>query len=134
MIFESACLHIPSDIGCYEHTPEKLRFRLFLQTEAMMSGPHAQASQSIVEATLARASETFLLSLNSRKDTVRALEDTLINDYAFPVKITCLSITTSKVMFNCVHPCPYGFWNHQRACACGSFSHPHGQGFMTAIN
>ena len=86
MIFESACLHIPSAIGCYEHTPEELRFRLFLQTEAMTSGPHAKASQPIVEAALARASEAVLLSLNSREDTVRALEDMLIHDYAFPIK------------------------------------------------
>jgi predicted ATP-dependent serine protease len=27
MIYEAACLHIPSAIGCYEHTPEELRFR-----------------------------------------------------------------------------------------------------------
>jgi len=26
MIFESSSLHIPSAIGCYEHTPEELRF------------------------------------------------------------------------------------------------------------
>ena len=86
MIFESACLHIPSAIGCYEHTPEELRFRLFLQTEAMTGGPHTQPSQPVVEAALARASEAVLLSLNSREDTVRALEDMLIHDYAFPVK------------------------------------------------
>ena len=85
MIFESACQHILAAIGCYEHTPEELHFRLFLQTEVMTSGPHKQASQSAVEAALARASEAVLLSLNSRKDTVRALEDMLIHDYAFPV-------------------------------------------------
>ena len=43
IIFESTCLHIPSAIGCYEHTPEELRFRLFLQTEAMTYGPRAHA-------------------------------------------------------------------------------------------
>ena len=86
MIFESASQHIPSAIGCYEHAPEELRFRLYLQTEAMTSGPHTQASQGIVEAALACASEAVLLSLNSREDTVRALEDMLIHDYAFPVK------------------------------------------------
>jgi hypothetical protein len=32
IIYESAALHIPSTIGCYEHTPEELHFRLFLQT------------------------------------------------------------------------------------------------------
>ncbi len=86
MLFESSSNHIPSVIGCYEHTPEELRYRLFLQTEAMTSGPHAQASPEKVEMTLVRASETVLLSLNSREDTVRALEDMLIHDYAIPVK------------------------------------------------
>lgn len=86
MIFESACQHIPAAIGCYEHTPEELRFRLFLQTEGMTAGPHAKASQSMVEAALARASEAVLLALNSREDTVRALEDMLIHDYAFPIQ------------------------------------------------
>ena len=86
MIFESACQHIPAAIGCYEHTPEELRFRMFLQTEAMTGGPHTQPSQPVVEAALARASEAVLLSLNSREDTVRALEDMLIHDYTFPVK------------------------------------------------
>ena len=52
----------------------------------MTGGPHTQPSQPIVEAALARASEAVLLSLNSREDTVRALEDMLIHDYAFPVK------------------------------------------------
>lgn len=85
MIYESACIHIPSAIGCYEHTPEELRFRLLLQAEAMTNGPHAQSSQGKVESALARASEAVLLSLNSREDTVRALEDMLIHDYAFPI-------------------------------------------------
>ena len=85
MIYESACVHIPSAIGCYEHTPEELRYRLFLQTEAITSGPHAQAPRNKVETALARASEAALLSLSSREDTVRALEDMLIHDYAFPL-------------------------------------------------
>lgn len=85
MIFEAACIHIPSAIGCYEHTPEELRYRLFLQTEATTNGPHTQAPQVKVEAALARASEAVLLSLNSHEDTVRALEDMLIHEYAFPV-------------------------------------------------
>jgi len=84
MLFESSSAHIPSAIGCYEHTPEELRYRLYLQVEAQTSGPHAHAPQEKVEMTLARASEAVLLSLNSREDTVRALEDMLIHDYAFP--------------------------------------------------
>jgi len=86
MLFESTSAHIPSAIGCYEHTPQELRYRLYLQTQAMIGGPHAQASQEIIEAKLAHASEAVLLSLNSREDTVRALEDRLIHEYAFPVK------------------------------------------------
>ncbi|MEP0805640.1 MAG: hypothetical protein HRF47_09130 [Chloroflexota bacterium] len=86
MLFESSSVHIPSAIGCYEHTPEELRYRLFLQTEAMTSGPHEQAPREEVEAELARASEAVLLSLNYQEDTVRALEDMLVHDYAFPVK------------------------------------------------
>ena len=86
MLFESSSIHIPSAIGCYEHTPEELRYRLFLQTAAITSGPHAQAPQGKVETTLACASEAVLLSLNSQEDTVRALEDMLLHDYAFPVK------------------------------------------------
>ncbi len=86
MLFESSSVHIPSGIGCYEHTPEELRYRLYLQTEAWISGPHKQAWQEEVEAGLARASEAVLLSLNSQEDTVRAIEDMLIHDYAFPIK------------------------------------------------
>jgi hypothetical protein len=86
MLFESSSLHIPSVIGCYEHTPEELRYRLYLQVEALTCGPHTQAPQEKVEVALARASEAVLLNLNSQEDTVRALEDMLIHDYAFPVK------------------------------------------------
>jgi hypothetical protein len=86
MLFESASVNIPSAIGCYEHTPEELRYRLFLQVEAITSGPHKKAPLEKVERGLASASEAVLLSLNSQEDTVRALEDMLIHDYAFPVR------------------------------------------------
>jgi hypothetical protein len=86
MLFESSTAHIPSVIGCYEHTPEELRYRLFLQVEALTCGPHTQAPREQVEMSLASASEAVLLNLNSQEDTVRALEDMLIHDYAFPVK------------------------------------------------
>jgi replicative DNA helicase len=85
MLFEAASAHIPAAVGCYEHTPEELRYRLFLQVEAITSGPHAQAPQEQVEMKLARASEAVLLSLNSQEDTVRALEDLLLHDYALPL-------------------------------------------------
>ncbi len=85
MLYEAAASHFPAAIGCYEHTPEELRYRLYLQVEAVTSGPHAEALQVEVERRLARASEAVLLSLNSQEDTVRALEDVLLHDYAFPV-------------------------------------------------
>lgn len=85
MLFESSSVHIPSAIGCYEHTPEELRYRLFLQAEAITNGPHGKAAYEKVEHKLASASEAVLLSLNSQEDTIRALEDVLIHDYAFPV-------------------------------------------------
>lgn len=85
MIYEAASVHVPAVIGCYEHTPEELRYRLFLQAEAKLNGPHGRVLQEKVETTLARASEAVLLSLNAQEDTVRSLEDTLIHEYAFPV-------------------------------------------------
>jgi hypothetical protein len=85
MLFEAASAQLPAAVGCYEHTPEELRYRLFLQVEAMTSGPHEPASQEQVERKLACASASVLLSLNSQEDTVRALEDVLLHDYAFPV-------------------------------------------------
>jgi replicative DNA helicase len=86
MIFEAASIHIPAAIGCYEHTPEELRYRLFLQVEAMTCGPHLPAPRTQVERKLANGSESVLLSLNSQEDTVRGLEDMLLHDYAFPVQ------------------------------------------------
>src|SRR6185436_13097100 len=61
MLFESASVQIPSAIGCYEHTPEELRYRLFLQVEAMTSGPHRKAPLEKVEKGLASASGAVLL-------------------------------------------------------------------------
>src|SRR5512139_1787971 len=86
MLFESSSVNIPSAICCYEHTPEELRYRLFLQVEAVTSGPHKKAPLEKVERSLASASKAVLLSLNSQEDTIRALENMLIHDYAFPVK------------------------------------------------
>jgi len=86
MVYEACVSRRPAVIGCYEHTPQELRFRLFLQAEAKVGGPHAQPARNQVESILADASEAVLLSLNSQEDTVRALEDTLLHEYAFPVK------------------------------------------------
>ena len=86
MVYEACVSRYPAAIGCYEHTPQELRFRLFLQAEAQVGGPHAQPARNKAEAVLADASEAVLLGLNSQEDTVRALEDTLLHDYAFPAK------------------------------------------------
>ena len=75
MLYEAASVQIPSAIGCYEHTPEELRYRLYRQVEAITSGPHTPASERQVETSLARASEAVLLHLSYQEDTVRALED-----------------------------------------------------------
>ena len=77
---------VPSAIGCYEHTPEELRYRMYLQVEALISGPHDPANEKQVETALARASEAVLLHLSYQEDTVRALEDTLLHDYGFPLQ------------------------------------------------
>lgn len=86
MLFESASQGVPAALGCYEHTPEELKFRLAMQAEALAAGAHGRADFGQVEAKLAGASETVLLSLSDQHDTVRALEDTLLMDYGFPRK------------------------------------------------
>lgn len=86
MLYDAAVLNIPSAIGCYEHTPEELRYRMYKQMEALISGPHASAEPEQIETGLARASEAVLLSLSAQEDTVRALEDMLLHDYGFPVR------------------------------------------------
>jgi hypothetical protein len=85
MLYEAAASQIPAATGCYEHTPEELRYRLYLQVEAQVSGPHDPAPARQVEAALARASEAVLLHLSYQEDTVRALEDMLLHDYGFPM-------------------------------------------------
>jgi hypothetical protein len=86
MLTEAVAAGIPAAIGCYEHTPEELKFRLRMQAEGLVAGAHGRAALEQVEARLAAASETVLLSLSDQHDTVRALEDTLILDYGFPRK------------------------------------------------
>jgi replicative DNA helicase len=48
MLYEASSSHFPAAIGCYEHTPEELRYRLYLQVEALSSGPHAEAPEEKV--------------------------------------------------------------------------------------
>lgn len=86
MLYEAASSQIPSAIGCYEHTPEELRYRLYRQVEAITSGPHNPARERQVETSIARASEAVLLNLSYQEDTVRALEDMLLHDYGFPLQ------------------------------------------------
>ncbi len=86
MLLEAASQGVSAALGCYEHTPEELKFRLTMQAEALVAGAHGRADFGQVEAKLAGASETVLLSLSDQHDTVRALEDTLLLDYGFPRK------------------------------------------------
>ncbi len=86
MLFRAATSGVPAALGCYEHTPEELKFRLTMQAEALVGGAHGGADFAQVEGKLAGASETVLLSLSDQHDTVRALEDTLLLDYGFPRK------------------------------------------------
>lgn len=84
MVYEASTAGFPAALGCYEHTPQELKYRLRLQAEAMTAGAHAPAGEQAVETCLALGSESVLLSLSDREDTIRALEDVLIRDYGFP--------------------------------------------------
>ncbi|MBN2148867.1 MAG: hypothetical protein JW726_15880 [Anaerolineales bacterium] len=84
MIFEASCAGIPAAIGCYEHTPEELKYRLQLQAEAAIGGPHGTAYPAATEEHLARGSEAVLLSLSDKDDTIRNIELMLVQDYNFP--------------------------------------------------
>jgi hypothetical protein len=82
--FEAALAGYPAAVGCYEHTPEELKFRLSRQAEASLAGAHGAAARVEVARRLARGSLTALLPLSAREDTVRAVEEYLIQDYGFP--------------------------------------------------
>ena len=86
IVFDAACAGIPAAIGCYEHTPEEMKYRLQLQAEAAVAGPHEAAYPAPLEMHLARGSEAVLLSLSDQGDTVRGVEEILIQDYGFPEK------------------------------------------------
>jgi hypothetical protein len=86
MVFEATANGFPAAIGCYEHTPEELKYRLRKQAEALVADAHEPADEIAVERCLAGGSEAVLLSLSDKEDTVRALEDTLLRDYGFPEK------------------------------------------------
>lgn len=88
MIAEAAANNVPAAIGCYEHTPEELAFRLRSQATGRAIGPHGSVTsptdQAAVDQQVALWSTTVLLELSDREDTVRMLEDTLVHHYAFP--------------------------------------------------
>jgi replicative DNA helicase len=83
-VFEASAADYPAALGCYEHTTEELKYRLRLQTAAATAGPHAVADDARVESLLASGSQTVLLALSDRDDTLRAIEEILLEDYAFP--------------------------------------------------
>lgn len=85
IVGEAAEAGFPAAVGCYEHTPEELQYRLRLQAEATAGGAHGTPDERDVERCLARGGEAVLLSLSDQEDTVRALEETLIQDFGFPV-------------------------------------------------
>lgn len=86
VVFEAAIAGFPAALGCYEHTAEELKYRLRLQAEAAIAGPHGDANEVQVESLLASGSETVLQELSDREDTLRAIEEILLEDYGFPEK------------------------------------------------
>ena len=45
MVYEAAAGQVPAAIGCYEHTAEELRYRLYLQAKATIAGAHEHCAQ-----------------------------------------------------------------------------------------
>jgi len=84
VVFEASASDFPAALGCYEHTAEELKYRLRLQSEAAVAGPHEDADEVNVENLLASGSQTVLLPLSDRDDTLRAIEEILLEDYDFP--------------------------------------------------
>jgi hypothetical protein len=83
-VFEASVSGFPAALGCYEHTAEELKYRLRLQAEAAVAGPHADAEEASVERMLAAGSQAVLLGLSSQDDTLRAIEEILLADFGFP--------------------------------------------------
>jgi hypothetical protein len=86
VVFEAAVAGFPAALGCYEHTAEELKYRLRLQTEAAIAGPHGEVNETQVENLLAAGSEVVLQELSDREDTLRAIEEILLEDYGYPEK------------------------------------------------
>jgi hypothetical protein len=83
-VFEASAADFPAALGCYEHTAEELKYRLRLQAEAAVAGPYKDADEVHVERLLASGSQTVLLALSDREDTLRAIEELLLEDFGFP--------------------------------------------------
>jgi hypothetical protein len=86
MVSEATASDFPAAIGCYEHTAAELKFRLQRQAEAALAGPHEAADELKVEQALAKVGQAVLLSLSDREDTIRAMEEILLEDYGFPAR------------------------------------------------
>ncbi|HUH97776.1 MAG TPA: DnaB-like helicase C-terminal domain-containing protein [Anaerolineales bacterium] len=84
MVLEAAVAGFPAALACYEHTDEELKFRLYKQAMARIGGAHGIVGEEKVQAVLARAANAVLLSVDSREDTARSIEETLLNVYGFP--------------------------------------------------
>jgi hypothetical protein len=83
-VFEASAADFPAALGCYEHTAEELKYRLRLQAEAAVAGPHMEADEICVESLLASGCQTVLLALSDQEETLRAVEEILLDDYGFP--------------------------------------------------
>ena len=86
MIRDAGADGIPAMIGCYEHTPEELKYRMHMQSLAAVAGPHEKSPEYEAAAYLAEAGNTALVQLDHQRDTVRALEEIIIQDLAMLVK------------------------------------------------
>lgn len=84
MIHQAATENIPAALGCYEHTAEELKFRLEMQAQAVVSGAHGPADPGRVDVELTKGCQAVLFPLSDREDTLRAIEETLLEDYSFP--------------------------------------------------
>lgn len=84
MILEAAIANIPAALVCYEHTDEELKYRLYKQAMARVSGAHGIVPEEKVQSILARAANAVLQPVDSREDTARSIEEMLLNVYAFP--------------------------------------------------
>lgn len=86
MVFEASAAKFPAVVGCFDHTEEEMNFRLTQQAKAMIAGPHGSVSEAMTQDKLVECSEAVLIGLDDARDTVRAFEETLLNEYQFPKK------------------------------------------------